>query len=237
MKLQKWLLFLVALALIGGAAAGLARIKSFQTIAKPGILATPIPGTLRMNLELPAHVLDFTSTNIPESKLELGYFPKDTSYVRRIYRAPDGFAASATVVLMGADRTSIHRPNYCLPGQGWTIRSRKTVKLKITGPEPYELPVSEWTVSNTFQTPGGEKRAVGGVYVFWFVAKGEETPSHYQFMRLLALDLLRKAVWERWAYVSYFAECEPGKEGAAFARMEKLIAASVPEFQPPPAGR
>jgi hypothetical protein len=42
---------------------------------------------------------------------------------------------------------------------------------------------------------------------------------------------------QRWAYVSYFSICEPGQEDAVFARMEKLIAASVPEFQPPPAGR
>jgi hypothetical protein len=75
---------------------------------------------------------------------------------------------------------------------------------------------------------------VGAIYVYWFVADGEETPSHNQFMRWLALDLLRKAVWQRWAYVSYFSACEPGQEDATFARMEKVIAASVPEFQRPP---
>ena len=43
-------------------------------------------------------------------------------------------------------------------------------------------------------------------------------------------------VLQRWAYVSYFSVCEPGQEDATFARMEKLIAASVPAFQLPPAG-
>ena len=52
-----------------------------------------------------------------------------------------------------------------------------------------------------------------------------------------SLDLLSKAVWQRWAYVSYFSACEPGREDAAAARMEKVIAATVPEFQMPPAGR
>jgi len=99
------------------------------------------------------------------------------------------------------------------------------------------MPVSEWIVSNSFQTPDGRKETVSGIYVFWFVADGEETPSHYQFMRSLALDLLRKAVWQRWAYVSYFSACEPGREEAAAARMKKVIAAAVPEFQMPPAGR
>lgn len=235
MKNQKWLLLLVTLALIAGAAGVLVRIKSFQKIGRPGIKAAPIPGTLMMKLDLPGNVPDFTSTNIPESAIELDYFPKDTSYARRLYQSPDGFGATATIILMGADRTSIHKPDYCLPGQGWNILSKKIARLKIAGTTPYELPVSEWVVSNTIQTPAGGKEKVSGIYVFWFVADGEQTPSHYQFMRWLALDLLRKAVWQRWAYVSYFTVCEPGQEDAAFARMEKLIGASVPEFQPPPA--
>jgi len=236
MKNQKWPLLLVALVLMAGTAGALVRLKSFQKIGKPGIKATPIPGGLMMKLDLPENVLGFTSTNVPESATELGFFPKDTSYARRLYQSPDGFAATATVILMGADRTSIHKPDYCLPGQGWNIRAKKIASLAIAGATPYELPVSEWVVSNSFQTPDGGTKTVSGIYVFWFVADGEETPSHYQFMRWLALDLLRKAVWQRWAYVSYFTACEPGQEDAALARIEKLIAASVPEFQMPPSG-
>jgi hypothetical protein len=237
MKNQKWLLLLVALALMAGTAGALARLKSFQRLGKPGIMAAPIAGTLKMNLDLPERVLDCDSTNVPEPEVVLGYLPPDTSYAERHYQSPDGFDMTGTVILMGADRTSIHKPDYCLPGQGWNIRSKKTVNLPIAGPQPYKMPVSEWIVSNSFQTPDGRKETMSGIYVFWFVADGEETPSHYQFMRSLALDLLRKAVWQRWAYVSYFSVCEPGQEDAAAARMEKVIAAAVPEFQMPPAGR
>jgi len=85
------------------------------------------------------------------------------------------------------------------------------VNLAIAGAAPYELPVSEWVLSNAIQTPDGRQETVGGIYVFWFVADGEETPNHDQFMRWLALDLLRKAVWQRWTYVSYFSVCEPAR--------------------------
>jgi len=62
----------------------------------------------------------------------------------------------------------------------------------------------------------------GGRHLRLLVRGGrEETPNHDQFMRWLALDLLRKAVWQRWTYVSYFSVCEPGQEDATFARMEK----------------
>jgi hypothetical protein len=43
--------------------------------------------------------------------------------------------------------------------------------------------------------------------------------------------LLTTGVLQRWAYISYFAVCEPGQEDAAFERVKKLIVASVPEFQ------
>ena len=30
---------------------------------------------------------------------------------------------------MGMDRTSIHKPEFCLPGQGWRIDQKTTVDL------------------------------------------------------------------------------------------------------------
>ena len=115
---------------------------------------------------------------------------------------------------------------------------KRIVNIPIGGTTPYQLPVSVWKVSGDIPQPGGQKVKVNGVYVFWFVADGEETPSHFDMvMKRLPLHLLRTGVLQRWAYVSYLAVCEPGQEDAMFARMEKLIAASVPEFQPPPAGR
>jgi len=56
-------------------------------------------------------------------------------------------------------------------------------------------------------------------------------------MKKLAMHLLKTGEMERWAYVSYFSSCAPGQEDAAFGRMKQLIAASVPDFQPPPASR
>jgi hypothetical protein len=44
-------------------------------------------------------------------------------------------------------------------------------------------------------------------------------------------DLLLHGLLERWAYVSYFSACRPGQEEATYARMKKLIAETVPEFQ------
>ena len=182
-------------------------------------------------------MLDFTSTNLPEPEVVLGFLPPDTSFAERLYTAPDGFQVLGTLVLMGADRTSIHKPDYCLPGHGWHIDSKNIVRVPVGGAQPYELPVAKWIVSANFQTPDGQTGKRSGIYVFWFVADHEQTPEFYGYLKRLTRGLLFTGVMQRWAYVSYFSVCEPGQEDAAFARMGKLIAASVPEFQLPPARR
>jgi hypothetical protein len=238
MTKQKWILFFVALVLIAGTAGLLVRLKNHPSLGQPGVKATPIPGSVAMKIDLPERVLDFTSTNVPEPEVVSGYLPSDTSFAERYYESSDGgLPITATLILMGTDRTSIHNADFCLRGQGLNPEEKKIVNIPITSATPYSLPVSRWDVSGVFQQPDGRAARVGGVYVFWFVADHEQTPGHFQMMKRLALNLLRTGVLQRWAYVSYFSICEPGQEDATFARMEKLIAASVPEFQPPPAGR
>jgi hypothetical protein len=237
LKNKKWPVFFAVLALIAGTVGTLTWLKTHQQLGRPGIRAVAIPGSVMMKINLPERVLDFTSTNVPEPEIVLGYLPKDTSFAERLYTAPDGFWVQSTIVLMGADRTSIHKPDYCLPGQGWSINEKSVVDILISGAKNFQLPVAKWVVGNSFQNSGGEKIAVHGIYVFWFAADGEQTTDNFQRMWWLARDLLRTGLLQRWAYVSYFAICAPGQEGATYERMKKLIAASAAEFQPPPNGR
>ena len=237
MKNNKWILFSVAFVLMAVTAFALTWFRAHQKLGAPGIIAEKIPGSVMMKINLPEQVLDFTSTNVPETKDVLDFLPPDTSFAERRYTAPDGFWVQNTIILMGADRTSIHKPDFCLPGQGWNIKDRSVVNIPVAGAPGYPLPVAKWVLGNSLQTADGQNRQVGGLYVFWFVADGEETPDNHQRMWWLGRDLLRTGILQRWAYVSCFSVCAPGQEDATFARMEKLIAASVPEFQPPPARR
>jgi hypothetical protein len=223
--------------LIAGTAGVSTWLKMNQKLGKPGIKTTPIPGSVAMNIDLPARVLDFTSTNVPESEIELAYFPKDTSYVRRLYQAPDGFVVIATIILMGTDRTSIHRPEYCLAGQGWSPVEKNEANILISGQEPYQLPVMKWVIENSIPMSDGRQQNMRALYFFWYVADGEQTASNVRFQCYQIRDLLFTGVLQRWAYVSYFSFCAPGQEEATFERMKKFIAASVPEFQFPPKGK
>lgn len=232
---QKIFLFAFTLLLMAGTAGALTWLKAHQRLGAPGLKAAAIPGSVMMKLALPERVLDFTSTNLAVAQVVLDYLPKDTSYASRRYFAADGAWALANVVLMGADRTSIHRPDYCLPGQGWQIRDKTGVKLNIAGEHPYELPVMKWIVANSYAAPDGSKQEVSGIYVFWFVTKNQVTDSFPAMLKSMLFHQLTGGELQRWAYVSFFTICPPGQEDAMFARVKPLIAAAVPEFQLPSA--
>lgn len=232
---KKWLLFFVTLTFIGATAAAVMSFTARQRLGQPGLVATPeADGSTRMNFDFPERVLDFTSTNVPEADVVLDLLPKDTSYAQRHYVAPDGAWAMANLILMGGDRTSIHRAEYCLPGQGWQIINKAEVKLAIAGPQPYALPVQKWTIRNTYTDSAGRRQEVGGLYVFWFVTANQTTDSYSEMLLSMLSHLVRTGELQRWAYVSWFSVCEPGKEDALFARLKPLITASVPQFQLPP---
>ncbi len=174
----------------------------------------------------------WTGSNMPITNLELGYLPADTTYARKGYRTGDGdsrWALQASVVMMGTDRTSIHRPEYCLTGQGWAIERRQNTTVKVPGLVAGSLPVRRFDAVQSGSI-NGKPSLIKGVYVFWFVADGLVTADYRQRLLWMARNLLTTGELQRWAYVSCFTTCLPGREDEAFAKISDWIAAAAPEF-------
>jgi hypothetical protein len=239
MNKQKIILLVVTLALIGSAAAVLNHLKANQRLGQPGVRTTAPQGN-RLNVEvlLPEIVLDYTSTNVPQHEVVTNVLPADTSYGQRIYLQPNSHwlnQLTLNVVLMGTDRTSIHKPQFCLEGQGWRIDDSQTAELTIpvTQPHPYELPVIKLVATRAFTDANGQSLTLRGIYVYWFVADGvlSGDKSGAERMWGMAKHLLTTGELQRWAYVTCFAICQPGQEDATYERVKQFIAAAVPEFQ------
>ncbi len=182
------------------------------------------------SVHLPSNVEGFTFEKQPVTDMELNWLPKDTTYARGHYTAKDGFEARTSVVLMGADRTSIHKPQYCLVGQGWQIEKTEVVTVRIPKPYPYDLRVMKLTTSIQRRI-NGKPQKIHGLYTYWFVADQQMTPDHLERMMLMAKDMLTSNTLQRWAYITYFSVCYPGTEDAIFERMKQVMALTVPEFQ------
>lgn len=228
MNKQTGIILAVALALIGGTAALLNRLHGHQRLGPPGVRTSPTADALRLRVELPESALDYSSEWRDTDEAVLRTLPADTSFGGRRYKAADGFQVLANVVLMGADRTSLHKPQFCLRGSGWLIQQTDREIVHLDRPHDYDLPVMKLTCSREKPDPADDLR---GIYVYWFVADKEYTRDHWQRMWWMAKDMLSTGVLQRWAYITYFAVCPRSQEEATFERMKKLIAATAPEFQ------
>ncbi len=228
----------VALALIAVTALGIRQLSVNQRLGEPGVRVSAVPligedgRIVRSNsVALPTNLAGYEYKPTPITDQELNYLPKDTVFGRASYRASDGFMAQVNVVLMGTDRTSIHRPEYCLTGQGWNIVSKRYDEAKIV-PAGKSFPIQRF---------GGQIRTVidtqtvnySGVYVFWFVADGQRTASHWERQWWMIRDLVTKGVLQRWAYISFFAPCPSGKEEEAYQRLLKLVGELAPVIEVP----
>lgn len=230
MNRTKWTLGATALAIMIAGGGLILRLQATQRLGEPGVNLQVTGGGLKGEVLLPETLPGYTSAPQPITDLELGMLPADTSFGRRVYRGEDGFQALASVVLMGVDRTSIHQPEFCLVGQGWKIDSAVTDSVTISRPRAYALPVMRLQTVKQFPGPNGPT-PMAGVYVYWFVSGEHLTASHEQRMWWMATELVKHQVLQRWAYVTFFAPCPPGAEDQTFARLQQLIALSVPEFQ------
>lgn len=234
MSKQKIILLVVTLTLIGSAAAVLNHLKANQRLGDPGVRTKPIPNSKNVEVLLPEKVLDYASEWIAPSQIETNVLPADTSFGKRFYFNTNS-QLLVTVVLMGADRTSIHKPQYCLEGAGLRIDHAATAELKIpvARPQPYDLPVIKLVATREVPDANGRLVTQRGIYVYWFVAddvlSGDKSGA--ERMWGMAKHLLRTGELQRWAYVSCFAICQPGQEDATYERVRQFIAASVPEFQ------
>lgn len=244
MNRRAWMVALVVLALTAGTTAFLATQQARQKIGVPGLRlidepmfatdgspSTNPPVLISSNrVFLPPQVLDYRSESGTTASVTVRTLPKDTLFGHRTYVRTNGLGIDCQVVLMGQDRSSIHKPQFCLVGSGFTITATEPVPVRIARPHAYDLPVMKLKLFRQGQDADGRVHAQGGVFVYWFVADDELTSSHWDRMWWIARDLLTTGVLQRWAYVICFAPCEPGAEDATFEEMKEFIAAAVPEF-------
>ncbi|MGA4643267.1 exosortase-associated EpsI family protein [Limisphaera sp. 4302-co] len=236
MNRRVWIWSVVTALLMAGTAFLLAELRGRQRLGESGVRTRPIPGeTLRVEVELPEVVPGYRSEPVAVQQEVVEALPADTSFGQRIYRGEDGFELLLNVVLMGTDRTSIHKPQFCLVGAGWRIDETVTDRIRIPRPHPYDLPVVKLLTSREM-TVQGRAVPVRGVYVYWFVCgdglSGE--PTGWERMWWMARELVTRGVLQRWAYVTCFAVCAPGREEATYERMKAFLAEAVPEFQTVP---
>jgi exosortase len=149
--------------------------------------------------------------------------PADTRIARKIYQSETGEQIIASIVLTGSDQRSIHRPQQCLPAQGYAIANRSVLQVPLINGKT--LTMTLMRASQGQHSPSASVRRM--VLAYWFSGGGHITHDHLERIFWVSWDNLIHGYKARWAYVSLqTTESGASSQGAA------LLSDFARHFQP-----
>lgn len=195
--------------------------------------------------ELPMVAGDFVGESESPSEQEISLLPSDTIIVKRAYRTPGQFIGNrdlvqASLVIAGNDSRSIHRPEVCLDGQGWTVIDSRVREVKLFSGEV--LQVRDLAIAREVLLGNGTKLPLRAHYIYWFVGSDVTTASNLERQLLSFRDNILHNINHRWAYPSVMAwvteGVPPEKTGQRMRSDEEtvtmllnLVRTLAPKFQ------
>jgi len=197
-------------------------------------------------VDLPAFVgTEWIGRRTAVTQVERDILPPDTGFSRRLYVAVNDATRTVllSLVLSGRDRTSIHRPELCVVGQGWTLVGSTERRFRFPAPSGTapgaagSFPATVLRVQREVATPAAAGQPGGHVVVsqlvaYWFVGGDEVVATHWQRLARDAWNRVVHARADRWAYVLVQTDARDG-EAAALARIQRILDETLPVFQRP----
>ena len=148
----------------------------------------------------------FASEPVEVSEAERHTLPDDTVFDKRRYESPDGDSFQVSAVIGGRSKSSIHRPELCLPTQGFQMMSPRTVD--VGGVDWHFVTLVHRT-----------SPSLGFAYTF-FNQDGFRTSSH---LRRIFRDVWDRSICgqvDRWVMVTVYSSVSD--EAALSAFLDKL---------------
>jgi EpsI family protein len=163
---------------------------------------------------------------------------KDTQFARKIYTGPRGDKIVVSIILSGDDMTnSIHRPERCLPAQGWSLESSSKRVIALRSGKSFEL--TKLRAGRMIEQDDKSRSVLHNLSYYWFVGLDQMTASH---LTRTAMDLRDRIVHgynQRWAYVTITGIITQGwvqggrSEEQTAAMLEDFIKDLVPQLKRP----
>ena len=148
-----------------------------------------------VKMELPDSIPGYLGFNEDPSFAELQSLPRDTEFAKKRYVGGGSADVNCEIVLSGAAKSSIHRPQICLVAQGWTIQQEQTVPITLEDGRSQNVRVL--TVSRR-----EEGKVYTGYVIYWYVGKDRTTEDNFRRILLTSWDRVVRRVNHRWAYVT-----------------------------------
>ncbi len=131
----------------------------------------------------------FTGQDLPPAEAEIANLPEDTTFVKKLYtNDTTGDWYLVTCVIGGKSKRSIHRPELCLPSQGF----------QMVNPRSRVFAGRDWRI---MELERGYARPLGFAYTF-FNQEDFATSSHLSRIMRDILDRSLKGRFDRWVMVT-----------------------------------
>ena len=152
----------------------------------------------------------YASEPVEVSEAELHTLPPDTRFDKRCYTDASGNWFQVSAVIGGRSKSSIHRPEMCLPTQGFQMMSPQTV----------DVGGIDW---HFVQLVHRTSPTVGFAYTF-FNQDGFRTSSH---LRRIFRDVWDRSVRgriDRWVMITVYSSVADERRLAAFlSKLREVI--------------
>ncbi len=189
-------------------------------------------------MTLPSVIGTWFGDDVAVTEKERAILAKDTEFARKMYTSPEGDQIYVSIVLSGDDMTSsIHRPERCLPAQGWNVQSSSKRVIAIPGGKSLEL--TRLQNVQVAELPDKRRITFYNLDYYWFVGYGEMTASHLTRTGIDMRDRILRGFNQRWAYVTVAANVSEGirkperSEEQTSEMLENFMKELVPRLQKP----
>lgn len=217
----------VALVLSGVGIAVCAVTDISPTVAPPGV-----------ELKLPLQFGSFQGQVLDMTAQERNILDAGVELARNIYASETGQQFLATLIVGGDGKRTLHRPEVCLPGQGWTIAEQSTLPIKRK-----DGSIIHTTLLRMFrdsESEGGVRMRMRALNLYWYIGSdGTTSPDYYDHIRVSYQDAIFKNLNHRWSMASFFFPMKPQPLGTEdpFAEVglieeaKKVIRDLAPTFE------
>jgi EpsI family protein len=188
-----------------------------------------------VKMDLPESIGQWTGTKEKVTQAELDQLASDTTFARKVYSNAFGDHILVSIVLAGEDPdNSIHRPERCLPAQGWTIMDSRRVAIPLPKSPLGQIKATRLHNEQDFKDNHGQMHRVYNLNYYWFVGYNRLTPSHIERALLDIHDRVLRGYNQRWAYVTVASNITEGltRFGRSEQDTDQMIQSLIRELLP-----
>jgi EpsI family protein len=179
-----------------------------------------------IELTLPEFSGEWYGRDVQVSDREVAVLGPGTEFSRKSYTNGRGDEILVSIVLSGQDmNTSIHRPERCMPAQGWTIADRHSVVVPVPG-----MGAVPTTRLNSLRSVVRDEKAfqVYNLSYYWFAGHTDLTASHFERTYIDMRDRVAYGYNQRWAYITVSSIVTQGLQ--KFGRSEEETKRMIEDF-------